>query len=115
MTLSSISICCATCALEHRLCLCTYAEHIEGIRTIGTCFKFVLLSLCQLLTSLIFLAIIYSCRGNGDKQVRIVISIDKHLQVASATQHLIDERILLDMSHRIAKVDINAIKFMIQP
>ena len=107
MTLSSISICGATCALEHRLCLCTYAEHVEGIRTIGACFELILLGLCQLLASLIFLSIIYSCRGNGDKQVGIVISIDEHLQVASATQHLIDKRILLDMSHRIAKVDIS--------
>ena len=107
MTLSSKSICSATCALEHRLCLCTYAEHIEGIRTIGACFKLILLGLSQLLTTLIFLAIIYSCRGNGDKQVGIVVSIDEHLQVASATQHLIDKRILLDMSHWIAKVDIS--------
>lgn len=107
MTLSSISICGATCALEHRLCLCTYAEHIEGIRPIGTCFKLILLGLCQLLTSLVFLAIIDSCRGNGDKQVRIVISIDEHLKITSATQHLIDKRILLDVPHRIAKVDIS--------
>ena len=100
----SISVSGAARTLEHGLGLSTYAEHVESIRAIGTRFELVLLSLGELLTSLILLAIVDTCRSDRDEEVGIVVAVDEHLKAGTTAEHIVDKSILLDVVHRVAQV-----------
>ena len=102
----AVCVGCAAGALEHRLGLRAYAEHVEGIGAVGTSLQLILLGLCELLSTLILLAVVHTGRGYGDEQVGVVVAVDEHLQTGTPAKHIIDESVLLYVVHRVAEISL---------
>lgn len=102
----AVCVGCAAGALEHRLGLRAYAEHVEGIGAVGTSLQLILLGLCELLSTLILLAVVHAGRGDGDEQVGVVVAVDEHLQTGTPAKHIIDESVLLYVVHRVAEISL---------
>lgn len=102
----AVCVGCAAGALEHWLGLRAYAEHVEGIGAVGTSLQLILLGLCELLSTLILLAVVHAGRGYGDEQIGVVVAVDEHLQTGTPAKHIIDESVLLYVVHRVAEISL---------
>ena len=56
----AVCVGCAAGALEHRLGLRAYADHVESIGAVGTSLQLILLGLSELLSTLILLAVVHA-------------------------------------------------------
>lgn len=92
-----------------------YANHecVEGIGAIGASLQLVLLGLCQFLSSLILLAIIHTSKADGYEQIFIVLAVDHGTVLSLAHEHTVDEQHLLQVSHRVAQIDLVDIPAMV--
>ena len=102
----SVSISRATRTLKHRLRLSPDAKHVEGVGAVGARLELILFGLGKFLSALVLLAVVDSGRGDRNEQVGIVVTVDEHLQSCSSAKHIVDESILLDVSHRVAEISL---------
>ena len=83
---------------------------IESIGTVGTMLQQVLFGLRLLLHRLVLMEAVASTfdtsRLNGQNEVIIVLAVEERHQALLASKALVDEQVLLIMSHRVAQVHI---------
>ena len=102
----AVSISRATRTLKHWLRLSPDAKHVEGVGAVGACLELILFGLGELLSTLVLLAVVDSGRGDRNEQVGIVVTVDEYLQSCSSAKPIVDESILLDVSHRVAEISL---------
>ena len=88
-----------------------YIKRIKSIRPISTMFKQILLRLHQFLTTFILAKSITptsnTSRLNSKDKVVIILSVEERHQPLFPCKSLVDEQVLLIMTHGIAKIHIN--------
>ena len=82
-----------------------YIEGVEGIAAVCATFQTVFLSLGELLTPLVFLAIIDSCCLDADQQILIVLTVEEGHEGAATREAPVDEQMLLQMPHGATDID----------
>ena len=80
------------------------AQRVKRVGAVGTALQLVLFGLRKFFTALIFLAILDTGRGDGNEQIRIVVPVDEHQVVGTATEHAVDKVILQDVVHRLTDI-----------
>lgn len=83
---------------------------IESIRAIGTMLQQVLLRFRLFLHGLVLpeavASTFYTCRLNSEYQVIVILAVEERHESLFACEALIDEQVLLIVTHRIAEIHI---------
>ena len=87
--------------------LCSYADGIEGIGEVGSVLQAVLVSLHQLLASLILAVVVAAGTLDRDNQILVVVLVDENHVVGLALEHSIDEFLLLQVIPRFSDIDLS--------
>ena len=86
-------------------------EGVEGIGAVGTVFEKVFFGLRLLLHGLVFAEAVasslHSCGLDGEDEVIVVLAVEVRHQALLPGKTLIDEKVFLIVSHRIAEVHVN--------
>ena len=86
-------------------------EHIEGIGAVGTVFEKVFFGLRLLLHRLVLAEAVatslYSCGLDGEDKVIVVLAVEVRHKALLPGKALIDEKIFLIVSHRVAEIHVN--------
>ena len=86
-------------------------EGIEGIGAVGAVFKEVFFGLWLLLHRLVLAEAVattfYSCGLDGEDKVIVVLAVEVRHQSLLPGKALVDEKIFLIVSHRVAEVHVN--------
>ena len=86
-------------------------ERIEGIGAVGTVFEKVFFGLRLLLHTFVLAEAVasslYSCGLDGEDKVIVVLSVEVRHEALRPGKALIDEKVFLIMSHRVAEVHVN--------
>ena len=86
-------------------------ERIEGIGAVGAVFEKVFFGLWLLLHRLVFAEAVapslHSCRLDSEDQVIVVLAVEVRHQALLSGKTLIDEKVFLIVSHRVAEVHVN--------
>ena len=85
-------------------------ERVKSIRSIGAVLQQVFFGLGEFLAALIFAEPVaapdYSCRLDGQDEVIVVLAVEHRHEPLFAGKTLVDEQVLLIMSHGVAQVDV---------
>ena len=86
-------------------------EGVEGIGAIGTVFEKVFFGLRLLLHTFVLAEAVasslHSCRLDGEDKVIVVLAVEVRHQSLLPGKALIDEKIFLIVSHRVAEIHVN--------
>ena len=85
-------------------------ERVEGIGAVGTVFEKVFFGLRLLLHRLVFAEAVattlHSCGLDGEDKVIVVLAVEVRHQALLPGKTLVDEKVFLIMSHRVAEVHV---------
>ena len=82
------------------------ADGVESVRSVCATLQLVFLCLCQLLTSLVLLALVDAGTHDADEKVFVVVFVEQNLMTGPAYEHAVDEHVLLDVVHWVADVNV---------
>ena len=86
-------------------------EHVEGIGAIGTVFEKVFFGLRLLLHTFVLAEAVasslHSCGLDGEDKVIVVLAVEVRHQALLPGKALVDEKVFLIVSHRVAEVHVN--------
>ena len=86
-------------------------ERVEGIGAVGTVFEKVFFGLRLLLHGLVLAeavtSTLHSCGLDGEDKVIVVLTVEVRHQALLPGKTLIDEKVFLIMSHRVAEVHVD--------
>ena len=86
-------------------------EGVEGIGAVGTVFEKVFFGLRLLLHGLVLAEAVasslYSCGLDGEDKIIVVLAVEVRHQSLLPGKALVDEKVFLIMSHRVAEVHVN--------
>ena len=86
-------------------------EGVEGIGAVGTVFEKVFFGLRLLLHGLVFAEAVasslYSCGLDGEDKVIVVLAVEVRHKALLPGKALVDEKVFLIVSHRVAEVHVN--------
>lgn len=86
-------------------------ERIEGIGAVGTVFEKVFFGLRLLLHTFVLAEAVtttlHSCGLNGEDEVIVVLAAEVRHQALLPGKTLIDEKVFLIVSHRVAEIQVN--------
>lgn len=86
-------------------------EGVEGIGAVGTVFKKVFFGLRLLLHRLVLAEAVatslHSCGLDGEDKVIVVLAVEVRHKALLPCKTLVDEKIFLIVSHRVAEVHVN--------
>ena len=86
-------------------------EGVEGIGAVGTMFEKVFFGLRLLLHRLVFTEAVatslHSCGLDGEDEVIVVLAVEVRHQSLLPGKALVDEKIFLIVSHRVAEIHVN--------
>ena len=89
----------------------TDIERIEGIGAVGTVFEKVFFGLRLLLHGLVLAeavtSTLHSCGLDGEDKVIVVLTVEVRHQALLPGKALVDEKIFLIVSHRVAEIHVN--------
>ena len=91
--------------------LAAYIEGVEGIGAVGTMFEKVFFGLRLLFHGLVFAEAVaptlHSCGLDCEDKVIVVLAVEVRHQALLPGKTLVDEKVFLIMSHRVAEIHVN--------
>lgn len=86
-------------------------ERVEGIGAVGTVFEKVFFGLRLLLHTFVFAEAVasslYSCGLDSEDKVIVVLAVEVRHQALLPGKALVDEKVFLIVSHRVAEIHVN--------
>ena len=86
-------------------------ESVEGIGAVGTVFEKVFFGLRLLLHTFVLAEAVattlHSCGLDGEDKIIVVLAVEVRHQALLPGKTLVDEKIFLIMSHRVAEIHVN--------